>query len=109
MVKNMATVLDLSQIMQLTHEQFYHLCMANRDVAMERSPRGELIITTPIGGESGNQEARLIMNVGIWNEQTELGLVFSSSTVFKLPSGGDRSPDVAWVKRDRWEALAQTE
>ena len=64
---------------------------------------------TPIGGESGNQEASLIMKVGIWNEQAGLGLVFSSSTVFKLPNGGDRSPDVAWVKRDRWEALTQTE
>ena len=49
----MATVLDLSPIIQLTHEQFYQLCMANRDVAMERSPKGELIIMTPIGGESG--------------------------------------------------------
>lgn len=105
----MATVLDLSPIIQLTHEQFYQLCMANRDVAMERSPKGELIIMTPVGGESGNQEASLIIKVGVWNEQTELGLVFSSSTVFKLPSGGDRSPDVAWVKRDRWESLTQTE
>ena len=105
----MATVLDLSPIIQLTHEQFYQLCMANRDVAMERSPKGELIIMAPVGGESGNQEASLIIKVGVWNEQTKLGLVFSSSTVFKLPGGGDRSPDVAWVKRDRWESLTQSE
>jgi Uma2 family endonuclease len=31
--------------------------------------------------------------------------VFSSSTIFRLPNGGRRSPDVAWVKRDCWEAL----
>lgn len=105
----MATVLDLSPIIQLTHEQFYQLCMANRDVAMERSPKGELIIMAPVGGESGIQEASFISKVVGWNEQTELGVVFSSSTVFKLPGGGDRSPDVAWVKRDRWESLTQTE
>ncbi len=105
----MATVLDLSPIIQLTPEQFYQLCMANRDLSMERSPKGELIIMTPVGGESGNQEASLIIKVGIWNEQTQLGLVFSSSTVFKLPNGGDRSPDVAWIKRDRWESLTQTD
>ena len=45
--------------------------------------------------------------MGIWNRQTGLGEVFSSSTVFKLPNGGDRSPDVAWVKLDRWNALTQ--
>ena len=104
----MATVLDLSPIIQLTHEQFYQLCMANRDVAMERSPTGELIIMTPIGGERGIQEANLIGKVVLWNEQAQLGFVFSSSTVFKLPNGGDRSPDVAWASRERWEALSQT-
>jgi len=76
----MATVLDLSPIIQLTHEQFYQLCMANRDVAMERSPKGELIIMAPVGGESGIQEASFISKVVGWNEQTELGVVFSSST-----------------------------
>ncbi len=105
----METVLDLSPIVELTHDQFYQLCMANRDLAMERSPSGELIIMTPIGGESGIQEASLIGKVVVWNEQTNLGFVFSSSTVFKLPNGGDRSPDVAWVSRERWEALSQIE
>ena len=33
------------------------------------------------------------------------GRVFSSSTLFKLPGGGSRSPDVAWVELSRWEAL----
>jgi Uma2 family endonuclease len=28
-----------------------------------------------------------------------------SSTVFSLPGQGDRSPDVAWVRLDRWQAL----
>ena len=33
------------------------------------------------------------------------GKVFSSSTLFKLPGGGSRSPDVASVELSRWEAL----
>ena len=87
----MATVLDLSPIVHFTHEQFYKLCLANRGVALERSPKGELIILTPVGGEGGIQEASLIVKVGIWNEQTGLGFVFSSSTIFNLPGGGDAS------------------
>ena len=90
---------------QLTHEQFYELCLANKDVAMERSPQGELIIMSPVGGESGIGEAKYISSLWVWNTQTNLGKVFSSSTIFNLPNGGDRSPDAAWVSLERWEAL----
>ncbi|MGB7415493.1 MAG: Uma2 family endonuclease [Thermosynechococcaceae cyanobacterium] len=92
---------------ELTHEQFYELCLVNKDIAMERSPQGELIIMPPVGGESGRKEARYIIKLGVWNEKIGLGEVFSSSTVFKLPSGGDRSPDAAWVAQARWDALTQ--
>ncbi len=66
---------------------------------------GELIIVPPVGGESGNQEAGLIADLEIWNRQAKLGKVFSSSTIFILPNGAKRSPDAAWVKLERWEAL----
>ncbi|MGB7415773.1 MAG: Uma2 family endonuclease [Thermosynechococcaceae cyanobacterium] len=92
---------------ELTHEQFYELCMANKEIAMERSAIGELIIMPPVGGESGEKEADFIIDLGIWNRQTKLGKVFSSSTVFKLPRGGDRSPDAAWVKLEHWNRLTQ--
>lgn len=59
----------------------------------------------PVEGESGTQEARLIGALWIWNEQSQKGIVFSSSTSFKLPNGAERSPDAAWIKRERWEAL----
>lgn len=105
----MTTVLNLDPITTLTRSQFYQLCQANPDLHLERSPRGELIIVTPIGGESGNQEANLIGDVIIWNRQAGLGVVFSSQTVFSLPGGGDRSPDVAWVQLERWQGLSQEE
>ena len=72
---------------------------------LERTAKGELIIISPVGGESGNREADLIIDLGIWNRQTGLGYTFSSSTIFKLPNGADRSPDAAWIKHQRWEAL----
>lgn len=98
------TVLNLNSV-ELTDEQFYRLCLANPDRQFERTAKGELIIMPPVGGVSGNREANLIADVSIWNRQRGLGYVFSSSTIFRLPKGGDRSPDVAWVKRERWEAL----
>ncbi len=104
-----AYTLDLTPITTLTHEQFYHLCLANPDLKLERTPTGELIVMSPVGGKSGNLEADLITAVGSWNRYTELGVVFSSSTIFNLPKGGDRSPDVAWVALERWQALSPDE
>jgi Uma2 family endonuclease len=105
----MTTVLDLKPLIRLTQEDFYQLCQANPDVPLELSRNGELIIMSPVGGESGNQEATLIGRVVIWNLETQLGFVFSSSTVFNLPGGSSRSPDVAWVRREKWEALTIAE
>ncbi len=79
--------LNLDPIIHLTDEQFYLLCQANRDVKFERTPEGELIIVSPVGGKGGKGEADLISPVWFWNQQTKLGVVFSSSTIFNLPEG----------------------
>jgi Uma2 family endonuclease len=105
----MTTVLDLKPLITLTPEDFYQLCELNPEVSLELSRNGELIIMSPVGGESGNQEANLIADVTIWNRKTQLGFVFSSSTIFNLPGGGSRSPDVAWVRKEKWKALTPAE
>lgn len=96
--------IDMSQV-HFTDEQFYLLCMSNPDLTIERDAKAALILTSPVGGDSGRREASYIADLIIWNRQTGLGEVFSSSTMFKLPEGGDRSPDAAWVERSRWQAL----
>jgi Uma2 family endonuclease len=95
---------DLKHV-YLSDEQFYQLCIHNPNLNIERSAAGVLIFMAPVGGDSGKREADFILDLGLWNRQTQLGEVFSSSTMFKLPGGGDRSPDAAWVERSRWEAL----
>jgi Uma2 family endonuclease len=91
---------------RLTDEQFYTICQNNRELKFERTALGDLIIMSPVGGESGNREADLIIDLGIWNRQTRLGYTFSSSTIFKLPNGADRSPDAAWIEKQSWEGLS---
>jgi Uma2 family endonuclease len=95
---------DLTQV-DLSDEQFYQLCITNPNLNIERSAQGVLIVMPPVGGESGNQEMTLGGELYLWNKQTNLGKVFSSSTIFKLPGGGNRSPDAAWVELSRWQAL----
>ncbi|PLS68267.1 MAG: hypothetical protein CV045_08800, partial [Cyanobacteria bacterium M5B4] len=71
--------------------------------------KGELIVMSPTGGETGKSNAELITDLVIWNRSTKLGLVFDSSTGFALPNGADRSPDVAWIKLERWQSLTMEE
>lgn len=95
---------NLNQV-HLSDEQFYQLCINNPELNIERSAAGVLIVMTPVGGESGNREMSLGGELYLWNKQTNLGKVFSSSTVFRLPNGGSRSPDAAWVELSRWQSL----
>jgi Uma2 family endonuclease len=100
-----ALTLNLDTIIKLTSEQFYQLCQANPDLKLERNAQGELIVMPPTGGETGKRNSKINLQLGNWNERTQLGEVFDSSTGFTLPNKADRSPDAAWVEKSRWEAL----
>ena len=102
-----AITLNLDPIIHLTDEQFYQLCQTNREVKFERTAKGELIVMPPVGGETGKKNVDISGQLWLWNRQQNLGVAFDSSTGFKLPNGADRSPDAAWVKLERWEALTQ--
>ncbi|MDY6781536.1 MAG: Uma2 family endonuclease [Cyanobacteriota bacterium] len=98
-------VLNLETV-RLTDEQFFQLCLNNRELQFERNANGDLTIMPPTGGETGNSNAGLTAQLWVWNESSQLGKVFDSSTGFKLPNGADRSPDVAWIPNERWDVLA---
>ena len=99
------SILRMPATALFTSSQFYDLCRANPDWKLERTSQGDLVVMAPTGGETGARNANLLIRLGVWNEQYQLGVVFDSSTGFHLPNGADRSPDIAWIKRERWEAL----
>ncbi|MCF2971945.1 Uma2 family endonuclease [Synechococcus sp. Nb3U1] len=100
-----ALTLDLTPLMTLTREDFIRLCGANPELKLERTAQGELIIMAPTGGETGNLNFEISGELYVWNRQTGLGKSFDSSTGFSLPLGSDRSPDLAWIPIEKWEAL----
>ncbi|MBW4571582.1 MAG: Uma2 family endonuclease [Tolypothrix carrinoi HA7290-LM1] len=102
-----ALTVNLKPILELTDEQFFQLCQANRDLRFERTATGELIIMPPTGGETGNRNGRLTQQLFNWADADDTGIAFDSSTGFKLPNGADRSPDASWIKLERWNALTQ--
>ena len=78
--------LNLSSL-RLTDEQFYQLCITNPEQPLELTSEGVLIVMPPVGGDSGRSEASSIGQLYVWNQNSGLGEVFSSSTIFKLPLG----------------------
>lgn len=96
--------LNLSAV-KFTHSQFDDICQANRELRLELTDTGELIVLAPTGWGSSNRNFKLIVQVGTWNDGTQLGVAFNSSGGFILPNGSQRSPDVAWVERSRIETI----
>ncbi|NEQ63619.1 MAG: Uma2 family endonuclease [Moorea sp. SIO4A1] len=95
-----------SLVLHVTQAQFESIAAANRDLRLERTAQGELIVNPPTGGESGKRNLSISTQLGNWFEaHEELGEAFDSSTGFKLPNGADRSPDASWVIRESWESL----
>ena len=97
-------ILDLQSI-ELTDEQFYQLCINNRDLRIEKNANGDLVIMPPTGGQTGNRNGRLIQQLFNWSDSDGTGIAFDSSTGFILPNGANRSPDASWIPLTKWDAL----
>ena len=98
-------VVNLKPALDLSDDAFFELCRNNHELKFERNTKGDLIIMSPTGGETGQRNFSLIVQFGNWVEKDGTGIGFDSSTGFKLPNGADRSPDLAWIKLDRWNTL----
>lgn len=91
--------------LSLSDDQFYQLCLTNRELRFERNCQGDLVIMSPTGGETSNRNVEISYQLQSWSRRTQVGIAFDSSGGFKLPNGAHRSPDAAWLQRERWESL----
>lgn len=100
--------INLSSV-NLTDEQFFSLCVSNRDYRFERNSKGDLVIMSPTGGETSNRNIDISYQLQNWNRRKKKGIAFDSSGGFKLPLGGIRSPDASWIPLKKWESLTNKE
>jgi len=91
----------------LTDEQFYQLCADNPELRLELTAQRELVIMPPAGSMTSWRNSILVQRLANWAENDGRGLTFESSAGFSLPNGAKRSPDAAWMKRERWNALSR--
>ena len=100
-----ALTLNLHNAIELTDERFEQICQSNRDLRFERTSTGELVVMSPAGSDTGRQNSGLSGQLWLWNRQVRLGVSFDSSAGFTLPNGAIRSPDLSWIKQERWDTL----
>jgi Uma2 family endonuclease len=98
-----------STLTRLSDDEFYEFCQLNRDLRIERTSAGDLIIMPPTGGKTGRRNISLTTQLANWSEAEGTGVVFDSSTGFRLANGAKRSPDTSWLLKTRWEALTDKE
>ncbi len=98
-------VLRMPPALEMDDDQFFEFCQVNRELRIERTSEGEIIVMPPTGGETGKRNLSIGGQLWSWVEQDGTGVGFDSSTGFKLPNGAERSPDASWIKLERWEAL----
>ena len=94
--------------LHVTSAQFDRLCQDNRDLRLELTKEGKLIVMAPTFGESGKRNGNLFGRVWAWNERTQLGTTFDSSTGYDFSAigGGKLSPDVSWIENSRLEGVS---
>ncbi|MBW4663630.1 MAG: Uma2 family endonuclease [Chroococcus sp. CMT-3BRIN-NPC107] len=91
----------------MTTEQFYEFCQENRDLRIERTANGEVIVMPPAFSDTGNRNLKISQQLSNWADKEGTGETFDSSAGFTLPNGAIRSPDTSWIKLERWNALTE--
>jgi Uma2 family endonuclease len=90
---------------RITDEDFERICAENPDLRIELTSEGKMIIMLPVTPEGSSRNFKLTGRFAAWVEADGTGIGFDSSVGFTLPNGAKRSPDVSWMRRERWEAL----
>lgn len=89
-----------------SEEDFFQLCQRNRDLRLEHTSNGTIIVMPPAGGATGHRNSEITAQLRNWAKADGSGVAFDSSTGFTLPDGSTRSPDAAWVQRERLATLS---
>lgn len=101
--------IEVGTALPRSDEELFEFCARNPELRIERTAKGDLIVMTPVGGESGHRTLEIAVALGLWARHDGTGVAFDSSTGFLLPNDALRVPDAAWVARSKLEALSAQE
>ncbi len=94
----------------MSEDEFFRFCQMNDTLSFERDSEGNIILMSPAGSFSDSFNFEISLVLGSWLRDNKIpGKAFGPSAGFTLPNGAVRSPDVAWVNRQKWDALSREE
>jgi Uma2 family endonuclease len=91
----------------VTPDQFERLCGEYRELRLELTSTGELIVMPPTGSETGRRNSNLIYQLEVWSRKDRTGICLGNDVGFVLPNGAIRSPDAAWIRHEKWDSLTK--
>jgi Uma2 family endonuclease len=91
----------------VTPQQFEQFCSEYRDLRLELTSTGDLIVMPPAGPLTSRRNFDLTYQLGAWCREHDSGVCFGPDAGFTLPNGAIRSPDASWIKREKWDHLTQ--
>jgi len=101
--------LILNPELRMSDDEYFEFCMANPDLILERSARGEILVAPPAGGESSYRSGEVAGQLGNWAKRDGRGRASGSSAEFILPTGAALSPDTAWTSKARLSELSKNQ
>ena len=98
------TVVGLPRV---SDDELETLSRLNPGWAFERDDEGRTVVS-PTSSRGGAQSAAALKQLILWQDQTLAGgVIFDSSTGFKMSTGAVRSPDASWLSQARRAALGE--
>jgi Uma2 family endonuclease len=97
------------QLETMTDEEFFHFCLQNKHIHIERDENHQILFMPPEGIETSAINASIATFLSVWNMSKGLGVAFGTSAGFTLPDGSVRSPDAAWMTNEKYNALSKEE
>ena len=92
---------------KFSDEEYWAFCEANRDLHIERTAEGEIVVAPPAGGESDSRNIDLTTDLNYWARQDGRGRAFGPTVQYFLPDGSGLSPDASWVSNESLSRLTK--
>src|SRR5215469_7273155 len=89
----------------MTDEEFAEFCSEHPDLFFEMTAEGELIVMPPNFSLMGLRNSEILDQLKGWAKHDGHGVVSDAAAGFVLPSGARRSPDAAWIRKERIRRL----
>ena len=98
-----------ASVVEMNDDQFFYFCGLNREMQIERTAEGDILINPPSGSLTGQRSAKITTQLALWGERDGTGVVLGCSAGYMLSNRAVRSPDASWLLKSRLKRFSKEE